>query len=113
MHARGLLGDEERLADLAVGMAFGDQRQDGELALGEPEAVEPRALRGTGDHGAQVDARPPREPADLGRQQRRAQAGSDRGGFAQRGRGGATVAGAVDQRLALAPADVGELERLP
>ena len=38
--AGGLLGDEQRLADLAVGVPLGHQREDGELALGEPEAVD-------------------------------------------------------------------------
>ena len=45
VHAGGLLGDEQRLADLAVRVTLGHQGQDAELARGEPEAVEPRSLR--------------------------------------------------------------------
>ena len=45
VHARGLLGHEQRRTDLSVGRALGDQRQHLPLACGQPERILGTALR--------------------------------------------------------------------
>src|SRR5919198_2623551 len=70
VHAGGLLGHEQRLADLAVRAAVGDQLEDGALALGEAERVELRWLwRRRRRRSVERDPRPAGEALDLGREQ--------------------------------------------
>ena len=65
MRACGLLGDEERLGDLAVGLTLGDQHEHLELARREPGPVlsgrSPRMIRGR----RQLDARTLPEQREL------------------------------------------------
>jgi hypothetical protein len=110
-----LLGDEERRADLAVRVPLRDEGQDRELARGEAQAVDLRIIVIVRHCvlSAQLHASAPRQPLDLSQEQRRAQGRGDLGGLAQRGLGGGPVTAAGDQRLALAPTGVAELERQP
>ena len=113
MDARGLLGDEQRRADLAVRVALGDQREDRVLALGEPQAVD-RGVLGCGVRRWRPASRGPAARALRPRHRATAPAGSRRCRRPAQGvRGAGALPAAEDQRLALPPAGVSELDGRP